>query len=286
MQATDARPNPGQELTNSYFAQQTSYWADIYHLPGVKEFIHQERLRVVLDLVDKLGLPADTPVLEAGCGAGYAAAALAERGFSVDAIDPVQAMVDATRARAEKHKVAERVRTKIGDVYSLPFNDNTFLITLTMGVLPWLPSIEPPLHEMNRVLQPGGYLIVTLDNHWSLRWLLDPVTNPVIMPGKELLKRVLRWFGHERPGAPWYPTANWYVDAVLENTGFQKLLGMTSGFGPFICLNRELLPRRIGIKLHCTLQRLADRGVPILRSVGCHYIVLARKKGHLAKHYY
>jgi ubiquinone/menaquinone biosynthesis C-methylase UbiE len=277
MQATDARPNPGQELTNSYFAQQASYWTDIYHLHGVKEFIHQERLRIVLDLVNGLSLPAGTPVLEVGCGAGYAATALAEQGFRVDAVDPIQAMVDATQSRAEQHHLSNRLQTKVGDIYSLPFNDNSFLIALAMGVLPWLPSIEPPLHKMNRVLQPGGYLIITLDNRWSLRWLLDPVTNPVIMPGKELLKRVLRWFGHERSGAPWYPTSNRYVDAVLHNTGFQKLIGITSGFGPFTCFNRELMSTRIGIKLHSSLQSLADGGVPVIRSAGCHYIVLAKK---------
>jgi len=284
MPTSDASPNLGQELTNTYFAQQSSYWADIYHLRGVKEFIHQERLRIVLDLVNRLSLPNGTPALEVGCGAGYAAIALAERGFSVDALDPVQEMVDATRARAEKHKLEDRVRTKIGDAYSLPFNDNTFMIAIAMGVLPWLPSIELPLREMNRVLRNGGYLIVTLDNRWSLRWLVEPLTNPLITPGKELLKRALRRFGHERPGAPWYPTANGYVDAVLDNTGFQKLLGTTSGFGPFTCLNRELLPPRIGINLHSRLQRLADRGVPLLRSAGCHYIVLARKGPRSAPH--
>jgi hypothetical protein len=87
----------------------------------------------------------------------------------------------------------------------------------------------------------------------------------------------MRRFGPERPRAPWYPTANRYVDAVLKNTGSQKLSGMTSGFGPIACFNRELLPPWIGVKLHCRFQHLADRGIPVLRSAGCHYIVLARK---------
>jgi ubiquinone/menaquinone biosynthesis C-methylase UbiE len=285
MSTSDGIANPRQELTNTYFAQQASYWADIYNLRGVKEFIHQERLRIVLDLVSRLSLPTGAPALEVGCGAGWAATALAERGFRVDAIDPIQEMVDATRARSETHKVEERVRTKIGDVYSLPFSDNTFMIVIAMGVLPWLPSIAPPLREMNRVLANGGYLIVTLDNRWSLRWFVEPLTNPLVTPGKALLKRVLRRFGHERPGAPWYPTANGYVDAVLDSTGFQKLSGMTSGFGPLTCLSRELLPSRIAVKLHAKLQRLADRGVPILRSAGCHYIVLASKGSRSAQYH-
>jgi len=266
-----------QELTNTYFAKQVSYWTDIYRLQGVKEFIHQERLRILLDLVSRLSLPPETPTLEVGCGAGFAAIALAERGLRVDAIDPVQEMLDATRVRAETYKVEERVRTKIGDVYSLPFGDDTFNVVIAMGVLPWLSEIESPLREMNRVLVKGGYLIVTLDNRWSLRWLIEPLTNPLITPGKELLKQALRRLGYKQQDAPWYPTTKPHVDAVLANADFEKLSGMTSGFGPFTCLSRELLPRRLGIKLHSKLQRLADRGIPILRSAGCHYIVLARK---------
>src|SRR5262249_2129285 len=158
-------------------------------------------------------------------------------GFNVDAIDPVREMVDATRVRAETYKLEERVRTKLGNVYSLPFSNNTFKIVIAMGVLPWLPSIELPLREMNRVLAYGGYLIITLDNCWSVRWLVEPLTNPLIRPGKELFKRALRQFGYKQSSAPWYPTRNRYVDAALENEGFQKLLGRTSGFGPFTCLN-------------------------------------------------
>ena len=284
MSTSDGTPNLHQELTNTYFAQQASYWADIYRLQGVKQFIHQERLRMLLDLVRRLSLPTGAPALDVGCGAGWAATALAERGLSVDAVDPVQEMVDATRARADIHKVEEMVRTKIGDAYSLPFGDNTFKLVIAMGVLPWLPSIESPLREMNRVLTNGGHLIVTLDNRWSLRWLVDPLTNPLIMPGKELLKRALQRFGYERPVAPWYPTANGYVDVVLHNAGFQKLSGTTFGFGPFTCLKRELLPSRLGIKLHSSLQHMADRGVPLLRSAGSHYFVLAKKGDHPAQH--
>jgi ubiquinone/menaquinone biosynthesis C-methylase UbiE len=266
-----------QQVVNSYFAQEASYWSDIYRLYGVKEFVHQERLRIVLDLVDRLSLPTETRALDVGCGGGWAATALAAHGCSVTAMDPVQEMVDATRDRAKTHKVADKVRATLGDVHSLPFVDNAFDIVLAIGVLPWLPSIEPPLREMHRVLRSGGYLIVTLDNHWSLRWLLEPLTNPMIRPVKESLKRLLRLFGHERPGAPWYPMSRSKFDSLLAATRFVKLLGTTLGFGPFTCLNRQFLPFRVGMKVHRTLQHLADRGFPLLRSAGCHYIVLSTK---------
>jgi ubiquinone/menaquinone biosynthesis C-methylase UbiE len=279
MPSSEASPNRGQPVTDRYFARHASYWAEIYELQGVKEFIHQERLRIVLDLVNELPLPTGAAALEVGCGAGYASTALAEKGYIVDAIDTVQEMVNTARARARQHEVGDKVRVNIGNVYSLPFSDNKFNLVIAMGVLPWLPSVEAPLREMNRVLQPGGYLIVTVDNRWALRWLVDPLTNPLIIPGKEFIKRVLQRFGHQRPCAPWYPTSKAAFDGVLATTGLTKVSAVTAGFGPFTWLNRELLSFHRGLKLHSRLQRLADHGVALLRSTGCHYIVLARKHG-------
>ena len=277
MPISDGTGNQAQGLTDRYFAQHASDWDQIYRLHGVKEFIHQERLRTVLALISGLALPAGAPALEVGCGAGYAATQLAEQGYSVDAIDPVQEMVDATRTRATRLGLNARVRARIGDVCSLPFQDETFRMVIAMGVLPWLPSIDQPLREMSRVLRPGGYLIVTTDNLWSLRWWLEPLSNPLVRPAKELLKRVLRLLGREASCAPWYPTSRSTLDGLLESKGLEKVAGLTSGFGPFTCLNREFLSPRRGRALHSRLQHMANQGVPVLRSTGCHYIVLARK---------
>jgi len=38
------------------------------------------------------------------------------------------------------------------------------------------------------------------------------------------------------------------------------------------------LPRSIGLKLEHRLQSLANRGAPLLRSIGSQYLVLARKR--------
>jgi hypothetical protein len=139
--------------------------------------------------------------------------------------------------------------------------------------------MEPPLREMTRVLHSGGYLIVTTDNRWSLRWLLEPLNNPFTMPAKELIQRVRQKFGYEPSCAPWYPSSRAALDDVLKSKGLEKIVGLTAGFGPFTCLNLELLSPAWGVALQSKLQRLANRGAPILRSMGCHYIVMARKNG-------
>src|SRR5260370_32385202 len=171
-----------QYWVNSYFEQATSYWAEIYDRVGIKEFIHQERLRIVLDLAARIGLTSNARVLDAGSGAGLAAVALAKRGHVVEAIDAVQSMVDATQDRATKEGVEHLVRSSVEDVNSLSFPDATFSLVIAIGVLPWLSSIENPLREMYRVLHSEGYLIVTVDNLWGLSRFLVPSSNPLLGP--------------------------------------------------------------------------------------------------------
>jgi ubiquinone/menaquinone biosynthesis C-methylase UbiE len=276
MQASD-KNYLEQEALNRYFTDEASYWEEIYQSEGVKEFVHQQRLRLTLHMIDQICPLAGSRVLDVGCGAGIAATTLAERGYIVDAIDPVEAMVDLTCARAKKCGVESRLKSRLGNVYSLPFADNTFAIVVAMGVLPWLASVKEPLNELRRVLQPGGHIIVTVDNKWALEWFLEPLTNPILRPAKEFAKSILRRFGYESTGVKWYLTSCAKFDAALVAAGLEKVCSTRLGFGPFTFFDRELLSRRAGLKVHHALQRLADHGVPVLRSSGLHYLVMAKK---------
>jgi SAM-dependent methyltransferase len=263
---------------NSHFEHAAGYWAEIYERTGVNDLVHQERLRIMLDAVADLRLPAGARVLDVGCGAGLAAVDLAKSGYLVDAIDPVQAMIDSTCRRAAAEGVATRVRATLGDIDAIPFADGTFALAGAMGVLPWLPSIDQALREMHRVLQPNGYLIISVDNRWSLcRWF-DPSQNPVLTPAKELAKRILVHFGYERDGVPSYSISDREFGSLLSLMGFEKLQSITLGFGPFTLLRRELLPAGIGVKIHRIFQRFADSGVGFFRAAGMQSIILATKR--------
>jgi ubiquinone/menaquinone biosynthesis C-methylase UbiE len=266
-----------QNLINSYFDDAAGYWADIYQRMGVKEFVHQERLRLMLELVDGIGLPAGARVLDAGCGAGFAAVALAKRSYLVEAMDAAQAMVDSTSRRAMKAGFDGQVTTSLGSVDSIPFADETFSLVVVMGVLPWLPSIEKPLRELRRVLAPTGHLIVSVDNRWSLCRFLDPLTNPLLSPAKELARSVLYRFGRSSPGIRSHLTSGRKFEALLRTTGFEKVEALTLGFGPFSVFRHELLSYSAGLKVHQALQRIAEHGFAPLRSAGMQSIVVARR---------
>jgi ubiquinone/menaquinone biosynthesis C-methylase UbiE len=270
----DAAANP-QDALNAYFRDESSYWEEIYERDGIKEAIHQERLRAALAMVDALALTRNSRVLDAGCGAGYATIALAQRSLAVDALDPVEAMVRTTRRRASE--AGAQVAVQIGDVHALPFPDGRFALLVALGVLPWLPALDKPLEEMARVLRPGGHLIVTVDCLWQLRHAVDPLRTPLLQWLKPRLHKVLEACGRPLKVRS-HMTSLRAVRQALAVHGFEERCGVTLGFGPFTFFGWDILPRSIGLKLERRLQSLANRDAPLLRSTGSQYLVLARKR--------
>jgi ubiquinone/menaquinone biosynthesis C-methylase UbiE len=264
-----------QSVVNAYFRQEASYWAEIYHHHGIKEAIHQERLRAALAMADSLRLPGAARVLDIGCGAGLATVALAGRGFLVEAIDPVGLMIDATRRRAMEAGVGDRVTTRMGDVHAVPFADRAFDLVVALGVLPWLPQVEEPLREMARVLRPGGCMIVTVDTRWQLRQLLDPLASPLTQGPRRLAANML---GRSSHGIRSHVTSLRAFRRALAAEGLEEATGLALGFGPFTLFKREVLPHSVGLMLHDRLQSMANRGAPIVRSTGSQYLVLAKKR--------
>lgn len=263
-----------QIVVNAHFRNEASYWADIYERTGIKEAIYQERLRAALAMVDRLRLQPAARVLDAGCGAGVATAGLACRGFVVDALDPLQMMLDATRNRTIEAGVGSRVTTRIGDAHALPFSDESFDLVIALGVLPWLPQVKKPLREMSRVLRTGGSMIVSVDALWQLRQFFDPFLNPLLRGPRKWAARVL---GRPQRDPLSYVTSLRTFQRALDVEDLEVLDRVALGFGPFTIRRREILPLSTGLKLNNWLQSMANRGTPILRSSGSQYLFLAKK---------
>lgn len=109
-------------------------------------------------------------LLEAGCGYGRLTKLLANRfpQTRVTAVDDSPAMLKS----AAKDIVAENVSFCLATLWSLPFASECFDAVACIGVIMHVEREVDALHEMVRVLRPGGTLLVTYQN------LLNPFSVP------------------------------------------------------------------------------------------------------------
>jgi ubiquinone/menaquinone biosynthesis C-methylase UbiE len=265
------------KLVQRHFRSTLPYWEQVYAEDTVYSRIYQERARRAVGYLDCLNLSSRAAVLEVGCGPGLLTMAMARKGLCVTAIDCVQEMVERTRAKVHRAGLESQVFAQMGDINHLPFADAAFELVIVIGVSEWLTSLTSPLCEVYRVLKEGGKLIISADNNWPLHQILDPVVNPALKPIKSGLGKILRSVGLRTPQVCVHAHSLKQFDDELSKCGFEKIASQTVGFGPFTLGNRKLLSEETGWELHRSLQRLADKRVPLLRSAGLVYLVLARK---------
>jgi ubiquinone/menaquinone biosynthesis C-methylase UbiE len=267
-----------QRLADERARERARRWEDVRQRDDPFSIIHQDRQARALDWIDDLRLPPGSPALEIGPGAGFMTVALAQRGFMVHAADTTPRLLDLARDRVAAAGVAARVRLMLADAHHLPFADHGFGLVVALGVVPWLRSAPLAVTEMARVLRPGGYLVLNADNPGRLALRLDPRHNPALAPARLAARSLLHSTGMQRPSGPAAVAARRRAefDAVLRDAGLELLKRSTFGFGPFTMFGLPVASGRAGLRLNARLQRLADQGVPGLRSAGAQYLVLAR----------
>jgi ubiquinone/menaquinone biosynthesis C-methylase UbiE len=283
---TGRAPGAGhQQLVNERFHDRARRWEEVYQREDLFSVIHQHRQARALSWIDALGLPAGSPVLEIGPGAGFMTVELARRGFTVQAADSTPRMIEIASRRVAEAGVDRRVRLLVADAHHLAYADGAFTLVVALGVVPWLRYAPRAVAEMARVLRPGGHLVLNADNSRRLTLLLDPRHNPVLASARLATKTVLRSAGVMRPAARQARvTAHDLADfdAMLSGAGLEILRGSTFGFGPFTLFGWPVTSERLGVRLNARLQRLADNGVPGIRAGGGQYLVLARAPARAA----
>ncbi len=265
---------------SDYFESTAAYWKTVYSDDGLLPTIYQDRHTTALGWIQDLDLHPSARILEVGCGAGLITSALAHHGYTVDALDSTVAMLQMTRNAAAHHGVQDRIRMYFADVHALPFQADTFDVVIAIGVIPWLHSERQALHQIQRVLKPGGYLLVTADNNARLNRVLDPLSSPVTAPFRLVAKRFLRLCGLWTPNSGFQPKRHYprEFNRLIGDCGFERMKSRTVGFGPFTFLGKALLTDAIGTRLHRRLQTVASRrGLFPLRWTGTHYLVLATR---------
>lgn len=105
--------------------------------------------------------------LDAGCGSGVLSRELAARGADVVALDGSPAMLE--EARGVRTSPAQRIcYDLIESIERLPLRDTAVDGILCSSVLEYVGRHAAALAEFHRVLRPGGILMLTVPNRFSL----------------------------------------------------------------------------------------------------------------------
>jgi ubiquinone/menaquinone biosynthesis C-methylase UbiE len=96
-------------------------------------------------------------VLDAACGEGYGAAYLARTAHSVSAVDISEDAIAHARSRYR----SDKLDFQVADCCCLPFEDDRFDCIVSFETLEHLEDQSGLLKEFRRVLQPGGFLVIS-----------------------------------------------------------------------------------------------------------------------------
>jgi ubiquinone/menaquinone biosynthesis C-methylase UbiE len=161
-------------------------------------------------------------LLDCGCGPGSITLGLAEivAPGEVIGVDIAYIQLDAARRLAAERSTTN-VRFERGDVYALPYPDNSFDAAFANHVIEHLSDPVRALKEIRRVLKQGGVIGMRNDD-WS-GTLLEPST-PLRTEGLQLFLRVAEHNGARlRDGR--------YNRRFLREAGFVR----TEGYGWVVC---------------------------------------------------
>jgi len=173
-------------MFNDVDAQSFDDW---YRHPDNRKIIEREN-RLMFDMIQPV---RGEHVLGIGCATGQRLFKFLERGLTVTGIDASQAMIDA----AERN-LGNRVDLHLGDPTSLPFDDNSFNISLLINTLEFCGDYKSALEEAARVTKDR--LFIGLWNKYAIKdiWIQIKSMFPqvqekaIVLYSKGEIKRYLK----------------------------------------------------------------------------------------------
>jgi SAM-dependent methyltransferase len=131
------------------------------------------KLRSDYSLLESVGVEGKS-VLNVGCSFPIDELYYARKVGSWVAIDLSGPSLEAaeTILKRELHPdLAAKFSFRVADACDLPFDDDTFDISVSMSTVDHIPTAEArekAVSEMARATKPGGHVIVTVPNRWCL----------------------------------------------------------------------------------------------------------------------
>jgi SAM-dependent methyltransferase len=154
-------------------------------------FWYQARADIVENIFARVAESKTVEILNLGCGTGLTSERFSRFGFMVSADMSGDALAFCARNSLDNMTRA--------DAIVLPFKDQCFDCCLALDVIEHIPNDQQALSEINRVLKPGGFLLMTVP---AFQWMWSKIYD----------------FDHARR----YTKPQ--ISSLLENGGFNPII--------------------------------------------------------------
>jgi SAM-dependent methyltransferase len=158
----------GAELVGDLNEESRGEYESFFQRYDQYRYTKEAHILTNLDHIDWEG----RSVLEIGLGQGADAEQIVRRGGLYSGVDLTDESVKRVRMRFAL-KGLDHDRIERASALELPFDNGSFDIVYSHGVLHHIPEIQKAQAEIARVLKPDGKLIVMLYAKWSLNYLLS-----------------------------------------------------------------------------------------------------------------
>jgi len=143
--------------------------------------------------IERADLPSGAVVADIGTGTGFVLAGLVNHASAVVGFDESDEMLAIARKNLTGY---DNVSLRHASGHELPVDAASFDAVFANMYLHHAPDPAQAIHEMSRILKPGGKLVITdLDRHDQV-WMQEAMAD--------------RWLGFERENV-----AQWYGEAGL-----------------------------------------------------------------------
>lgn len=123
-----------------------------------------------------INIPKNGKCLEVGCGRGSISSFFAEDGYYVSLLDISESIISDAKKIFNVNGHSDRTEFIVGDANNLPYDDNVFDVTISIGLLEHFSNVDGVISEQIRVLKIGGIFIAyVVPEKWSVQSIFKPL---------------------------------------------------------------------------------------------------------------
>jgi ubiquinone/menaquinone biosynthesis C-methylase UbiE len=126
-------------------------------------FMNMGHKSIYENMAKVLELKPEDDLLDVACGNGYFLKKYASDIHSITGLDLSELSIKLASSQHRDRVAAGTAEFVQGDASQLPWEDNKFSVTASMGSFPGFPKPLESLKEMHRVLRPGGRAVISIE---------------------------------------------------------------------------------------------------------------------------